>query len=144
MPHRKDVMQIKDVMRKDVKSVERTSPIFEAAQLMKKLTVSALLVKKNTDFVGIITDTDIVRKCVAESKDLSSMTVESIMTTPFITIESQQSPREAHQIMADSGVRHLVVKEGTAITGLVSIRDLLVFYKNTAEENFSEPKIGVD
>ena len=144
MPYRKDVLPIKDVMRKDVKSVQHTIPIFEAAQLMKKLNVSALLVKKNTDFVGIITDTDIVRKGVAVSKDLSSMTVESIMNTPFITIESQQSPREAHQIMADSGVRHLVVKEGTAITGLVSIRDLLVFYKNTAEEKYSEPKIGVD
>ena len=144
MPYRKDVMQIKDVMRKDVKSVQHISPIFESAKLMKKLNVSALLVKKNTDFVGIITDTDIVRKGVAESKDLSSMTVESIMNTPFITIESKQSPREAHQIMADSGVRHLVVREGTAITGLVSIRDLLVFYKNTAEEKFSEPKIGVD
>ena len=106
--------------------------------------VSALLVKKNTDFVGIITDTDIVRKAVAESKDLSSMTVESIMNTPLVTIESAQTPREAHQIMADSGVRHLVVKEGTAITGLVSIRDLLVFYKKSAEEQFSEPKIGVD
>ncbi len=144
MPYRKDVMQIKDVMRKDVRSVQHISPIFESAKLMKKLNVSALLVKKNTDFVGIITDTDIVRKGVAESKDLASMTVESIMNAPFITIESQQSPREAHQIMADSGVRHLVVREGTAITGLVSIRDLLVFYKNTAEEKFSEPKIGVD
>lgn len=144
MPYRKDVLPIKDVMRKDVKSVQHTIPIFEAAQLMKKLNVSALLVKKNTDFVGIITDTDIVRKGVAESKDLASMTVESIMNTPFITIESQQSPREAHQIMADSGVRHLVVREGTAITGLVSIRDLLVFYKNTADEKYSEPKIGVD
>ncbi|MDR4493076.1 MAG: cyclic nucleotide-binding/CBS domain-containing protein [Nitrospirales bacterium] len=144
MPYRKDVMQIKDVMRKDVKSVPHTSPIFESAKLMKKLNVSALLVKKNTDFVGIITDTDIVRKGVAESKDFSSMTVESIMTAPFITIESKQSPREAHQIMADSGVRHLVVSDGSAITGLVSIRDLLVFYKNTAEEKFSEPKIGVD
>ena len=144
MPHRKDVMPIKDVMRKDVKSVQYTSPIFEAAQLMKNFRVSALLVKKNKDFVGIITDTDIVRKGVAEAKDLSAMTVESIMTAPFITIESKQSPREAHQIMADSGVRHLVVKEGSAMTGLVSIRDLLVFYKNTAEENFSEPKIGVD
>lgn len=144
MPYRKDVLPIKEVMRKDVKSVQHTSPIFESAKLMKKLNVSALLVKKNTDFVGIITDTDIVRKGVADSKDLSSMTVESIMNAPLISIESMQTPREAHQMMADSGVRHLVVREGTAITGLVSIRDLLVFYKKSAEEQFAEPKIGVD
>ena len=133
-----------DIMRKDVKSVQHTSPISEVAQLMKQSRVSALLVKKNKDFVGIITDTDIVRKGVAESKNLSSITVESIMTTPFITIDSKQSPREAQQMMADAGVRHLVVREGGSITGLVSIRDLLVFYKNTVEPQYSEPKIGVD
>jgi len=46
--------------------------------------------------------------------------------------------------MADAGVRHLVVREGETVTGLVSIRDLLAFYKNQAEIKYSEPKIGVD
>ncbi len=94
--------------------------------------------------MGILTDTDIVRKGVAESKDLTSMTVESIMTAPFVTIESHQSPREAQEVMSDEGVRHLVVREGKTITGLVSIRDLLVFYKSRAEGTYSEPKIGID
>ena len=53
---------------------------------MKQDRVSALLVKQNNDFVGILTDTDIVRKGVAESKDLTSMTVQSIMTAPLVTI----------------------------------------------------------
>jgi signal-transduction protein with cAMP-binding, CBS, and nucleotidyltransferase domain len=133
-----------EVMRKDVKFIQSTSPIFEAAQQMKALRVSALLVQKNRAFVGIITDTDIVRKGVAESKDLTTMTVESIMTAPFITIDANRSPREAHQMMADAGVRHLVVREGERITGLVSVRDLLIFYKTTAELKYSEPRIGVD
>ncbi len=100
--------------------------------------------KKNKDNAGILTDTDIVRKGVAESKDLTSMTVESIMTAPFVTIESHQSPCEAQEVMSDEGVRHLVVREGKTITGLVSIRDLLVFYKSRAEGTYSEPKIGID
>jgi signal-transduction protein with cAMP-binding, CBS, and nucleotidyltransferase domain len=133
-----------EVMRKDVKSVEHTSPISEAAQLMKQEKVSALLVRKHQDFVGILTDTDIVRKGVAESKDLTSMTVESIMTAPFVTIGSHQSPREAQEMMSDQGVRHLVVREGKTITGLVSIRDLLVFYESLAEPTYSEPRIGID
>jgi CBS domain-containing protein len=133
-----------EVMKKDVKSVPLTSPIFDAAQLMKKFRVSALPVKKNTEYVGIITDTDIVRKGVAESMDLSSLTVEKIMTAPFITIETKQSPRGAQQLMAEAGVRHLVVRDGESISGLVSIRDLLIFYKNKVEPAFSEPKIGID
>ena len=133
-----------EVMRKDVKSVKHTSPISEAAQLMKQEKVSALLVKKNDEFVGILTDTDIVRKGVAESKDLTSMTVGSIMTTPFVTIESHQSPGVAQEMMSNEGVRHLVVREGKTITGVVSIRDLLVFYKQRAEPTYSEPRIGID
>ncbi len=133
-----------EVMRKDIKSVKHTSRISEAAKLMKQDRVSALLVKQNNDFVGILTDTDIVRKGVAESKDLTSMTVQSIMTAPLITIGSHQSPREAQEMMSEEGVRHLVVREGKTITGMVSVRDLLVFYKSRAETNYSEPRIGID
>ena len=111
---------------------------------MKQDRVSALLVKQNNDFVGILTDTDIVRKGVAESKDLTSMTVERIMTAPFVTIQSHQSPREAQEMMSDEGVRHLVVREGKTITRVVSIRDLLVFYKSRVDATYSEPKIGID
>ena len=136
--------KLTEFMRKDVKAIQHTSPICEAARQMKTFRVSALLVKNHQDFVGIITDTDIVRKGVAESNDLSAMTVERVMTAPFITIDSNQSPREAQQLMADAGIRHLVVRDGESITGLVSIRDLLVYYKNTAEIQYSEPKIGVD
>jgi CBS domain-containing protein len=135
---------VAEVMRKNIKSVKHTSPISEAARLMKQNRVSALLVKQNNDFVGILTDTDIVRKGVAEAKDLTSMTVASIMTAPFVTIESHQSPSKAQEMMSDEGVRHLVVREGKTITGVVSIRDLLVFYKSQAETIYSEPRIGID
>lgn len=133
-----------EIMKKKVKSVQHTTPVSEAAQRMKQDRVSALLVRKNNDFLGILTDTDTVRKGVAESKDLTSMTVESIMTTPFITIESRRSPHDAQELTADSGVRHLIVREGETVIGVVSIRDLLAFYKSLAETEYSEPRIGVD
>ena len=70
------------------------------------------------------------------------------MTAPFVTIESHQSPREAQEMMSEEGVRHLVVQKGKTITGLISIRDFLVFYKvfykSRAKPTYSEPKIGID
>ena len=66
------------------------------------------------------------------------------MTAPFITIESKRSPDVAQELMADEGVRHLVVREGETVTGLVSIRDLWACYKNQAEIKYSEPKIRVE
>ncbi len=70
------------------------------------------------------------------------MTVHNRLTRS--AIGSHQSPREAQEMMSDQGVRHLVVREGKTITGLVSIRDLLVFYKSLAEPTYSEPRIGID
>ena len=78
------------------------------------------------------------------TKNLVSMTVESIMTAPFITIDSKRNPHEAQELMADSDVRHVIVREGETVIGLVSIGDLLAFYKSLAETEYSEPKIGID
>jgi len=45
-------------------------------------------VKKGKKLVGIVTDTDIVRRAVSTNKSLGKMTVEKIMTTPICTIEA--------------------------------------------------------
>jgi signal-transduction protein with cAMP-binding, CBS, and nucleotidyltransferase domain len=72
------------------------------------------------------------------------------MTTPICTIEGNQSVDDAQDMMADLGVRHLGVTKNGDITGVVSVRDLLSFYKRYAqskisqEMGYSEPKISQD
>ena len=95
--------------------------------------MGSLLIKKGKNHVGIVTETDLVRKALAGSQDVSKLTVEKIMTSPVCTIESSRAVDEAQDMMGDLGVRHLGVTKGGSIVGVVSVRDLLMFYKRYAQ-----------
>lgn len=89
--------------------------------------------------VGIVTDTDLVRRALASDKDLNSLTVEEIMTSPLCSIEETRTVGDAHDMMGDLGVRHLGVTKGGEVVGVISVRDLLSYY-----QRMTEPKIGQD
>ena len=128
-----------ELMRKELKQVTAATPVREAAKQMRDERVGSLFVEKGGRLIGIVTDTDVVRRAVADTKDLDRLTVEQIMSSPIATIESTRAVQDAHDMMGDLGVRHLGVTEGGQLTGLVSVRDLLLYF-----QRFSEPKIMQD
>jgi CBS domain-containing protein len=138
------------IMSKQPKSVGPGISIVSAAKKMQAARISSLLVKKGKKFVGIVTDTDIVRRAVSPSKSLGKMTVDRIMTAPICTIEGNQSVDDAQDMMGELGVRHLGVTQAGEIVGVISVRDLLMFYKRYAQSKispeaaYSEPKIFQD
>ncbi len=127
------------VMRKDLQSIVHTTSVQKAANRMRDGRIGSLFVEKNGALVGIVTETDIVRKAAADGKDLTKLTVEQIMTSPVVSIEGNRTLQDAHDVMADRGLRHLGVTDAGKLVGLVSVRDLLVYFKRV-----SEPKIGQD
>ena len=141
---------VEKIMRKPPKTVGPGVSVVSAAKTMKTARVGSLFVKKGKNLVGIVTDTDIVRRAVSASKPLGKLTVEKIMTTPICTIEGSQTVDDAQDMMGDLGVRHLGVTIGGEIVGVVSVRDLLLFYKRYAQSKipqamgYSEPKIMQD
>ena len=127
------------IMTKDVKTVDPTTTVRSAAKLMKDARLGSLFVKKGAAIVGIITDTDLVRRALATDKDLNSLTVQDIMTSPVCSIEETRTIGDAHDMMGDLGVRHLGVTKAGEVVGVISVRDLLSFY-----QRISEPKIAQD
>jgi CBS domain-containing protein len=138
------------IMSKQPKTVGPGVSVVSAAKKMLTARVGSLFVKKGKKLVGIVTDTDIVRRAVSTNKNLGKMTVEKIMTSPICTIEGSQPVDDAQDMMGDLGVRHLAVTQRGEIVGVISVRDLLMFYKRYAqskisqEQVYSEPKIGQD
>ena len=138
------------IMTKKLKTVGPATSVVSAAKTMKAARIGALFVKKGKQLVGIVTDTDIVRRAVSSGKPLGRLTVEKIMTSPVCTIEGDQSVDDAQYMMGDLGIRHLGVTRGGEITGVVSVRDLLLHYKRYAQSKipadmeYSEPKIAQD
>ncbi|MDH4097368.1 MAG: CBS domain-containing protein [Nitrospira sp.] len=141
---------VSKIMNKKPKSVGPKTSIASAAKTMRTARVGSLFVKKGKQLVGVVTDTDIVRRAVASGKPLGKLTVEKIMTSPVCTIEENSTVDDAQDMMGDLGVRHLGVTKGGAIVGVISVRDLLLHYKRYAQSKistdvtYSEPKISQD
>ena len=141
---------VSQIANKRPKSIGPKVSIASAAKTMRQARVGSLLVKKGKQLVGIVTDTDIVRRAVATGKPVGKLTIEKIMTTPICTIEGSQTVDDAQDMMAELGVRHLGVTKGGSIVGVISVRDLLLHYKRYAQSKIStevtydEPKITQD
>jgi len=130
---------VRNAMQQEIKKVPHTATIKQVAAKMKSDKVGSLFVEKKKELVGIVTETDVVRKAVATGANLGKVTAEKIMSAPIVTIESGRTVNDASDLMGDRGVRHLGVTENGQIVGVVSVRDLLV-----AAQRFSEPKITQD
>lgn len=127
-----------EIMQKSLKSIPSDTSIVDTADKMRQENISALLVERNGMFIGLLTDTDIVRKGVSVKRNLEQTTAEQLMTTDFPSIQVTRTSHEAHDMMGDLGVRHLIICEGDKIVGLVSVRDLVLHFKSY------EPSLGVD
>ena len=130
---------VRNAMQREIKKVPHTATIKKVAAKMKSDRVGSLFVEKNKELVGIVTETDVVRKAVAAGANLGKVTAEKIMSAPIVTIESGRTINDASDLMGDRRVRHLGVTDSGKIVGIVSVRDLLV-----AAQRFSEPKITQD
>lgn len=99
--------------------------VYEVALKMKELNVGVIPIVDQEKLVGMITDRDIVLKCIAEKHPASSK-VEKIMSNELITITADASSKDAVKLMADHQIRRLPVVEGEKLIGIVSLGDFAV------------------
>ncbi len=75
--------------------------------------------------VGIVTETDVVRKVIAARLPASSASVRAVMSCPLVQVDINHTVRDASRLMAEKRIRHLAVTEENKIMGLLSVRDLV-------------------
>jgi CBS domain-containing protein len=102
---------------------ERT--VLEAAQTMAEKRIGSLLVLEAGGMVGIVTESDVVRKVIAAGLPARSTSVGAVMNAPLIQIDIDDSARDASRLMAEKRIRHLAVAEDHKVVGLLSLRDLV-------------------
>ena len=119
------MVRIGHLMKQDLVSVDYGQAVSVAATLMRTRQVGSVLVKHEEEIVGIVTETDIVRKLVAMHRTPEYTPVESIMSAPLISIGEDSPLFEAASMMEESGTRHLAVANHNGIVGMLSARDLL-------------------
>jgi signal-transduction protein with cAMP-binding, CBS, and nucleotidyltransferase domain len=116
---------VEDLTSKKIYSIQPRKSVLEAAEEMALKEIGSLLVKYDESYIGIITEVDIIRKVVAKRRDPATLFVETVMTSPLITIEADRSVVEANDVMEQQKIRHLGVTKNGVVIGLVSVRDFL-------------------
>jgi CBS domain-containing protein len=118
------------MMTRRIMTISPTATAVEAARTMREAKVGALLVAEATRYIGIISESDLVRKVLAAERDPTHVLVSEVMMAPIISIEIDRSAHDASDLMAERAIRHLAVTEDGQIVGMLSVRDLLRYFKN--------------
>ncbi len=111
-------------------TVDRDTDVRKAAEIMRDRNIGSLFIMRGKDIIGIVTDTDLVRRSVAVGADPSKTTIEQIMSAPIITIDESKTLLDANDLMAREHLRHLGVTRNGKLVGMISVRDLVVFLTN--------------
>ena len=114
------------IARIPVPSVSPSTPIIEIASTMAEQNIGAVIVARDFEVLGIVTERDIIERVALGKKDLYGVVAQDIMTSPVITIHYDRTLQEALKIMKDNNIRRLVVVKGKSILGLVTERRLLI------------------
>ncbi len=130
------------LMSRELKTISHDATLKEAACLMRDGKIGSVLVVRGSDHVGILSESDLVRRGLAEALNTEKAVVESIMSSPIISLDIEKTAEDANALMSERGIRHLAITvcfsllaslaitdEGR-IVGILSVRDLLIYFKN--------------
>jgi len=113
------------LMRTTMETIASERAVLEAAQTMAEKRIGSLLVIEAGEMVGIVTETDVVRKVIAARLPANSTSVGAVMNYPLVQIDINRTVRDASRLMAEQRIRHLAVTEDNKVVGLLSVRDLV-------------------
>jgi CBS domain-containing protein len=119
-------MLVKDVMSSPVTTIGENENVYKAAKLMDKNEVGCIVVTdKNHKPVGIITERDLIRRVLSKNELPSKVKAGKVMTSPLITVESDENLQEVARKMSRLNVRRLGVVYRGALMGIITSKDIL-------------------
>jgi CBS domain-containing protein len=116
---------VRDIMAKNLKTVKPDDTVHTAVVKMNKFDIGSVIVVSSGRPVGIITETNVMRRVVEPRMDPATVWAKDIMSSPLITIEQTAAVEEAAKIMAQKGINRLPVINGSKLVGLISSTDIV-------------------
>ena len=120
---------VNEYMVKAVKDIDAAASVKDAAEKLDSFGIGSLLVKKDTDYVGIVTEQEITRQLVAKNLDPNNTKVGDILNPDIDYIDQEETMSHAIAIMREKRLWYLVVRDGKTVVGILSVKDLLAFYE---------------
>ncbi|MCA1062244.1 CBS domain-containing protein [Rossellomorea sp. AcN35-11] len=116
---------IREMMTREVETCSLLDNVYEVALRMKEHDIGSIPIVDGEKIVGMMTDRDIVLRCIAEKHPASSK-VEDIMSKHLITVGPETEAGEAAHIMAENQIRRLPVVERGKLVGMISLGDFAI------------------
>lgn len=122
------LQRAKDVMTPHVVYIDGMATAKEAAELMRKEGVDALIVNKRhpDDAYGIVAVKDLIRGVILKDLDSSEVNVYEIMAKPPITVPADMDIRYVAGLLIRAGIRRAPVEENGAYIGMISLSSLVL------------------
>ena len=136
--------KVRDIMQKNVITIESVKKAQDAAIILKEKEISFLVVVKEGKPIGIVSERDIVRKIVADNKDAQTIQLETIMSKNFKWVEPNTSIESAVQKMLNNNIRRLIVLENENLAGVITQTDLTEFLRSKILINATVKNIETD
>ena len=122
--------QIRDIMEKNVITIGLDKTVLDAACFMKENEISFLVVLKNEEPIGVVTESDFVRKLVANDKVASKVPLSEIMSYKFRSVGPSTEIEDAVQKMLNNKIRRLLVVDDGKLVGVITQTDLTSFLRS--------------
>ncbi|MBR4290652.1 MAG: CBS domain-containing protein [Oscillospiraceae bacterium] len=119
-------MEIKDIMTQSVVSIDPGESVEVAARTMSRHNIGALPVCTNGKLCGMLTDRDIVTRCLAANRQPANTQVRQVMTEQVTSVRPDMETGAAAHLMGRLQIRRLPVVENGKLCGMVSLGDMAV------------------
>lgn len=132
-------MQISDVMTTNVVSIRQSETAEMAARLLSRNNIGSMPVcDDGGKVVGMVTDRDLVTRCMAAGLKPQETPVAQVMTSGPITVQAEESAGAVSAIMGSSQVRRVPVLRNGKLAGIVSLADLARQREGRTERTLEE------
>ena len=122
---------VRDIMTKNIVTIEGNKTALEAAKLMSEKGISSLFVMKDTEPIGIVTERDFIKKVCAKELPIGQVKVADIMSKILTTGNPEMPIEVAVQRMINHKVRRLPITEAGKIVGIITVTDLAKHLRTT-------------
>ena len=122
--------QIRDIMEKNVITIESDKTCLDAARLISEKDISFLVIMKNNIAIGVLSESDFVKRLAANDKKASEVIISDIMSSKFRWVVPETEIEDAIQKMLNNNIRRLVVLDDNKLVGIITQTDLAGFLRN--------------
>ncbi len=122
--------QIRDIMQKNIITIEKDQTILQTARLMKENDISFVVIVENENPIGVLSERDFVQKFCIDNKKPDEIKISEIMSYKFRSVEPTTEIEDAIQKMLNNNIRRLLVLDNQKLVGVITQTDLVSYLRD--------------